>query len=205
MKTGKYIALNLVAMIVVAFLLLFVILEGLDIYTRHGEAVEVPDVKNLTLGDGVKRLDKEGLEGIVFDSTYVKNKPAGIILDLNPSAGQKVKKGRTIFITVNTNNIPMTTPPDVADNSSERQARALILATGFKLTDNELVIGERDWVYGLKYNGRELKLGDKVPTGATLTLMVGSGEKEEVIDSLNVDVIEFEETKKDATDNDSWF
>lgn len=205
LKTSKYIALNLVAMVVVAFVLLFVILEGLDIYTRHGEAVVVPDVKNLTLSEGVKRLGKDGLEGIVFDSTYVKDKPAGIILDLNPTAGHKVKKGRTIYITVNTSAIPMMTPPDVADNSSVRQARALILATGFRLTENELVPGERDWVYGLKYNGRELKPGDKVPTGATLTLIVGSGDREEAADSLDVEVVEFEETKQSTTDNDSWF
>ena len=124
---------------------------------------------------------------VVSDSIYVRDREGGIILDVNPPAGSKVKEGRTIYITINTNNIPLVSLPDVIDNSSARQARALMSATGFKLTENELRPGERDGVYGVKYNDRELLLGEKVPIGATLTLMVGSGEKELPEDSLELD------------------
>jgi len=44
-KTNKYFWLNIIAMIAVVLLILFVALKGLDVYTRHGEAVIVPDVK----------------------------------------------------------------------------------------------------------------------------------------------------------------
>ena len=106
----------------------------------------------------------------VSDSSYVKNKPAGSILDVTPSVGQKVKEGRIIYLTINTLNIPLRPVPDVADNSSMRQAQAKILAAGFKLSENEMIPGEKDWVYGVKYMGRQLEMGDKVPVGATLTL-----------------------------------
>ena len=207
MKTGKYILLNLVLMVAVAAGLVYGVLAWLDSYTRHGEAVTVPNIENMTLAQGVRELQKIGLEGVVSDSIYIKDKTPGIILDMNPDAGSRVKERRSVYITVNTNNIPLVVLPDVIDNSSARQARALFLASGFKLTENELVPGERDWVYGVKYNERELELNDRVPIGATLTLVVGSGEREMVVDSLASDSLDFVEAipHKSSVDNDSWF
>ncbi|MSH98959.1 PASTA domain-containing protein, partial [Escherichia coli] len=166
-KTNKYFWLNLIAMMAVVILLLFGVLKWLDVYTRHGEAVVVPDVKGMTVGEAEMLLRNHGLVCVVSDSNYVKNKPAGSILELNPSAGQKVKEGRTIYLTINTLDVPLRLVPDVADNSSVRQAQAKILAAGFKLSENELISGEKDWVYGVKYKGRQLNMGDKVPVGAT--------------------------------------
>ena len=116
-----------------------------------------------------------GLVCIVSDSSYVKTLPAGCILEYNPAAGQKVKEGRTIYLTINTIEVPLHIVPDVADNSSLRQAEARILASGFKLAEIQYIPGEKDWVYGVKYKGRQLSIGEKVPTGAVLTLMVGDG------------------------------
>jgi beta-lactam-binding protein with PASTA domain len=115
------------------------------------------------------------LDGVVTDSIYVEEKPAGIILEHLPMAGQKVKKARKIYLTINTRNVPLVPVPDVADNSSVRQAKAQILGAGFKLGAVELVSGAQDWVYGVKYRGKVLGEQEKVPIGATLTLMVGNG------------------------------
>lgn len=210
-KTNKYFWLNMVAMILVVILLLFGVMKGLDIYTRHGDAVVVPDLKGMTVDEATKMLRNRGLECIVSDSSYVKNKSEGIILDLNPGAGQKVKEGRIVYLTINTLNAPMRSVPDVADNSSVRQAQAIILGAGFKLNDIQLVSGEKDWVYGIKYQGRQLRAGDKVPLGASLTLMVGNGTS----NSLEADSIEVStegETEEPVTksesspsQDDSWF
>ncbi len=162
-------------MICVAIVMVFITLKWLDIYTHHGEAIVVPNIKGLNAIEAKTTLKKANLKMIVSDSSYVKNAPAGTVLDINPAAGQRVKKGRTIYITLNTNKVPLFTVPDVADNSSRRQARARILASGFKLTEDELIPGEKDWVYGVKYNGNLLNIGDKIPDGSTLTLLVGDG------------------------------
>ena len=103
-----------------------------------------------------------GLVCIVSDSSYVKTLPAGCILEYNPAAGQKVKEGRTIYLTINTIEVPLHIVPDVADNSSLRQAEARILASGFKLAEIQYIPGEKDWVYGVKYKGRQLSIGEKV-------------------------------------------
>ncbi len=203
-KTNKYFWLNLIAMMAVVILLLFGVLKWLDVYTRHGEAVVVPDVKGMTVGEAEMLLRNHGLVCVVSDSNYVKNKPAGSILELNPSAGQKVKEGRTIYLTINTLDVPLRLVPDVADNSSVRQAQAKILAAGFKLSENELISGEKDWVYGVKYKGRQLNMGDKVPVGATLTLVVGDGETQGQ-DSDSLEIVEDAAGTTDVSTDDSWF
>ena len=208
-RQNKYFWINIVAMIVVVALLLFGTLKGIDIYTHHGEAVVVPDVKGMTVGEAGKVFGNRGLVCIVSDSTYVKDKPAGCILDYNPAAGQKVKEGRIIYLTINAVNIPLQEVPDVADNSSLRQAEARILASGFKLNDIRYIAGEKDWVYGVEYRERMLAMGEKVPMGATLTLVVGNGEKEVLEgDSLAVDEgAEIQETvgSGESAVDESWF
>ncbi|MBX9188815.1 PASTA domain-containing protein [Bacteroides sp. K03] len=203
-KTNKYFWLNLIAMMAVVILLLFGVLKWLDVYTRHGEAVVVPDVKGMTVGEAEMLFRNHGLVCVVSDSSYVKNKPAGSILELNPSAGQKVKEGRTVYLTINTLDVPLRLVPDVADNSSVRQAQAKILAAGFKLSESELISGEKDWVYGVKYKGRQLNMGDKVPVGAILTLLVGDGETL-VQDSDSLEIVEDAAGTTDVSADDSWF
>lgn len=197
------------AMIVVVALLLFGTLKGIDIYTRHGEAVVVPDVKGMTVAEAGTVFGNRGLACVVSDSTYVKDKPAGCILDYNPAAGQKVKEGRIIYLTINAINIPLQAVPDVADNSSLRQAEARILASGFKLNDIEYMAGEKDWVYGVKYQGRMLAIDEKVPMGATLTLMVGNGDRE-VLESDSLSANNGTETQEPvgsegSVADESWF
>lgn len=97
--------------------------------------------------------------------------------------------------------------PDVADNSSLRQAEARILASGFKLAEIQYIPGEKDWVYGVKYKGRQLSIGEKVPTGAVLTLMVGDGGALKA-DSLGVDSVggTVESVlSEDSAADESWF
>ena len=136
--------------------------------------------------------------------------PAGCILDYNPAAGHKVKEGRIIYLTINSLNIPLQSVPDVADNSSLRQAEARLLAVGFKLAEIQYVPGEKDWVYGVKYKDRQLTTGEKVPVGAALTLMVGGGgELPQETDSLETestgtDTKPVTSSDKSATD-ESWF
>ena len=125
--------------------------------------------------EAAKMFQKQGLACMVSDTRYVKDKAAGVVLEMKPEAGEKVKEGRMVYLTVNTLDVPLRAIPDVADNSSFRQAQARLLSSGFKLNEVELVNGEKDWVYGVKYEGRELAAGDEVPVGASLTLIVGDG------------------------------
>ncbi|MDR0939106.1 MAG: PASTA domain-containing protein [Mediterranea sp.] len=206
-KANKRFWLNLVAMALVVVAALFGTMKGLDIYTRHGETVTVPDIKGMTVTQASQALLDNKLKAMVVDSSYIKSEPAGIILELKPGVGEKVKEGRTIYLTINTLNIPLKEVPDLADNSSLREAEMKVQAAGFKLDNVEFISGEKDWVYGVKYQGRLLAIGDKIPLGAGVTLMVGDGNYEapdsDAIDSLRTEQ-PGDETGTEGQD-DSWF
>lgn len=198
-KKNRFFWGNLLAMIAVACLLVFIVLKSLDSYTRHGQAIVVPDAKGKSVHEAEALFSEKGLYCVVSDSMYVKEKPAGSILEHTPPSGQKVKEGRPIYLTINTLSVPLKVVPDVADNSSLRQAQARVLAAGFKLAKNELTRGEKDWVYEVKYKGRAVEPGNKVPVGATLTLVVGDGSGEVfATDSITND-------STNSTADESWF
>lgn len=183
-RQNKFFWLNLLAMVIVVAGVIYGVLKGLDVYTRHGEAVVVPDVKGMRVGEAERIFRNRGLSCVVADSTYVKNLTAGCILEYSPSAGQKVKEGRIVYLTINTLAVPRCAVPDVADNSSLRQAEARLLAAGFRLVEIEQIAGEKDWVYGVKYKGRMLEQDEQVPVGASLVIVVGNGEEELLPDSV---------------------
>ncbi len=201
LRTNKLFWLSIVAMIAISVMLFFIVFKGLDVYTRHGEAIEVPDVRGKTVKEATGIFKKNKLQCVVSDSIYISDRAAGSILDYNPPPGQKVKEGRTIYLTVNTMSVPLVVVPDVSDNSSYRQAQAMLIGAGFRMGPSENVTGELDWVYGVKYQGNILRAGDKAPMGATLTLMVGDGSttEEEYESPYNVDSL-----RNDVTE-ESWF
>ncbi len=188
MKKILVLLVNLVLMSAVLVLVVFLVFRGIDNYTRHGESISVPDVIGMSVPDAARVFEEHGLQCIVSDSTYVKDEVPGRILDYSPGRNKRVKEGRIIYLTINTQNIPEIPIPDVADNSSVRQARASMLAAGFKLTEDEYMRGQKDWVYAVKYKGKTLPTGGKAPKGASLTLVVGrpdEGELDFESDSLN--------------------
>ena len=204
-KGNRVFWLNLIAMAVVLAGAVYGTLVGLDIYTHHGESFVVPDVKNKQWAQAAILLRDKHMQGVIIDSTYVKGLPSGIVIDQTPAGGARVKEGRTVYLTVNTSRVPLVKIPDIIDNSSMRQAAAKLKSMGFRLTEPELISGEQDWVYGIKYIGRELQVGDEVPREALLTLCVGDTHVRDslAIDSLNLqlDAPEGEKAKVD----DSWF
>lgn len=206
-KQNRFFWLNVIAMIVVVIGVCWGTLLWLDHYTHHGEAYVVPNVKNKSLEEARLALHNQKLEGLVVDSSYVKGLPDGMVLDQNPAGGARVKEGRTIYLTVATSKVPLVKLPDLIDNSSLRQAEAKLKAMGFRLTEPEYVSGEQDWIYGIKYRGRSLMSGEKVPHEAMLTLCVGNTAIRDslAMDSTQVMISEGASESSEAEVDDSWF
>lgn len=167
--------LNLLGMAVVVAALCLGVKYGLDRYTHHGEEIPVPDVRGMGVGAARALIEGDGLRAVVADTGYNKRMPADCILLQNPVGGAKVKSGRIVYLTVNSESTPTLTLPDIADNSSVREAEARLKAMGFRLLPPEEITGEKDWVYAVKARGRRLSVGDRVPIDVPLTLVVGSG------------------------------
>ena len=177
---------NLLAMVLVIVALAFGVKYGLDVYTRHGEGIEVPKVEGMVYQNARALMEERGLYLVVTDSGYNKRLPANSILIQNPGPGMKVKQGHTIYVTVNSPSSPSFAIPDLVDNSSFREAEAKLTAIGFKLTPPQQVEGEKDWVYGILCRGRRVSTGDRISIDSPLTLLVGNGHygAEEEIDYI---------------------
>lgn len=194
---------TLVQMIIVFFLLIAITLYGLKLYTRHGKAVLVPDVKAMALPDALRILDREGFRYDIIDSLFVDEAVPGTIVEQTPTAGSKVKEGRIVYLSINAYSPRMITCPKVADMSM-RQALSTLESRG--LTDikvQEVPSEYPDLVLGLQYRGETLQAGDKIPAGSTVTLLVGNGMPETYADST------FEEnsqtTEETPLTDESWF
>ncbi|MDR0973370.1 MAG: PASTA domain-containing protein [Prevotellaceae bacterium] len=187
LRKNRFFWFNLIAMLVVVGVIIGVAFHWMDDYTRHGQALSVPNVKGMSLNEADQALREAGLSAVVADSTYVKTEPAGCVLEQNPRGAQHVKRGRMVYLTLNTRNVPMKIVPNVADNSSLRQAEAQLIAAGFRLTEPHLIPGELDWVYGVERDSTELEVGARVPEGTILTLVVGDGGRLMETDSLSID------------------
>ena len=190
--TMRTLLINLAAMVVVVVIAVWATFRWIDSYTEHGVAVVVPDITGLQEEDAVSELARHNLVGVESDHVYIKGIAPGEITAQRPAANAKVKRGRKVYLTVSSGNHPMIAVPDIADNSSLRQAESRLRAAGFKLAPNDTISGDLDWVYGVRYNGRELKGGELIPEGAELTLVIGGGDDEET-ETLN------------ATVEDGWF
>lgn len=172
---SRYLWGNIAGMVLVVVALVFGAKMGIDVYTRHGEAIPIPKVVKMQMTDAKRQLEALGLKVVVTDTGYVKNLPAGCVLEQNPEPGERVKTGHAVYLIINSAASPTITIPDVIDNSSLREAMAKLSAMGFRLETPKFVAGEKDWVYGIMANGREVVAGDKVPVDVPLVIMVGNG------------------------------
>ncbi len=195
---GKYLWGNISLMIVVVILLCVGLKFGLDIYTHHGEGIQVPNLKGMQYEEAYRLLEEKGLRIEVSDSGYNKILPADCILAQTPGTSDVVKSGHVIYVTVNSPHSPMITIPDVIDNSSVREATAKLTAIGFKLLEPQLVRGEKDWVYGIVSRGRKLFAGDRVPVDIPVMLQIGDGKFDE--GSADVDYTEPDYSGEDQKD-----
>ena len=174
-KPLRLLLINLAAMAAVVVAAVFITFKWIDNYTEHGVAIVVPDITGLQEQEAINKLTQYKLIGIADDHVYIKGVPYGEITAQRPAANAKVKHGRKVYLTVSSGNHPMIAIPDIADNSSLRQAESRLRAAGFKLAPNDTIAGDLEWVYGIRYDGRELQSGELVPEGAELTLVIGGG------------------------------
>lgn len=177
---------NLIAMVLVGIALCIGLWMWMTGYTMHGESVEVPEVKGMMLSDAEYELEKLELLAVVVDSAYVRQQPAGIVLEQTPGVGNRVKSGREIYLTINQKQTPTNTIPDIAGNCSRREAEARLRSLGFKIGPIEFVPGDPDWVIALKVNGREVYTGERVPCDAPVVIVVGNSDIGSTEDDFDV-------------------
>lgn len=178
---------NLLAMAATVVLVCLGVRFGLNIYTHHGESIAIPNVKRKSFKEAEETLSRLGLKAVVSDTGYVKTIPPDCVLEQTPAAGDKVKTGRIIYLTINASKSPTITLPDVIDNSSLREAVAKLTAMGFKVGKPQFIPGEKDWVYSILVRGKHVMTGDKISIDDTVIIQAGNGMRNssDVIDYVD--------------------
>ena len=157
-------------------ILVFLLLRWLNSTTNHGEFVEVPDFSKMTVTDMRKAIDEADLRYEVLDSAnYNPDYPRFSIIEQDPPAGNKVKENRKIYFTVNPSGYKKVTVPQVIQ-VTQRNAASMLRAVGLDV-QRVTYIDElgKDMVYYIKYKGKRIKEGDKLPKTSKIELVCGNG------------------------------
>ena len=174
---SKYGRRNIALIIGANVLLFLVVLFVLKIYTRHDEAILIPDLKGKSDAEARAILEDMGLEMVVTDSLFLPEAAPGTVRDQNPKAGSAVKGGRIIFISIFKKTPPMV-PINVKEGDHVQIAYLRLSNKGIKFqvkyAPNNSMIGV---VMKIEHNGRELKFGELLEHGQTVVLTVGEGIK----------------------------
>lgn len=181
---GNSIFKNLVAIIATGGLLIALALIFLHVYTRHGQNVVVPNLEGLQFEEANIILNAKGIHAEIVDSIYRADAVPGAIIDQTPKADNKVKEGRSIYITIYSKSPQEVAVPGLEDFST-RQAVALLNSLGFtRLTIEEVPSQYSGLVLAVEYRGKRLAPEEKIPAGSPLQLVVSSSA---LADSLNID------------------
>ncbi len=161
---------------IITLLLAFCILYfGLQMYTRHGEEVTVPDLADMSIKQVEQKLSSNNLKYKVTDSTFVVGRKPGIVLGQYPKANHKVKEGRKIFLTVNAVEAPRVKMPELIDKSlryAQMQLKNMGLIVGEITKKPDLA---KDAVLQQEFNGTAIEAGTEIFKGSTIDLIVGDG------------------------------
>jgi beta-lactam-binding protein with PASTA domain len=156
--------------------LVFFILLVLRIYTRHGQSFPVPDISGMTEEKFSEVLDDAHLKYKVIDSTYNPEIVPGAVVDQIPDAGHKVKRGRMMYLTINTKAPEQVAIPKLTD-ISYRHAVAQLESMG--LLPGKIIYEPSEYqnlVLKARLGGRDISEGEKVAKGTIIDLVLGSGE-----------------------------
>ncbi|MGI9545776.1 MAG: PASTA domain-containing protein [Flavobacteriaceae bacterium] len=168
--------INLGLAFLALILISFLALQWLKKSTNHGEFVQVPDLSKLSVTEMRDVIENSNLRYVVLDSAnYNPEFPRFSIIEQDPPAGNKVKQKRKIYVTVNPSGYKKVTIPNVIQ-VTQRNAASMLRAVGLDV-QRVTYIDElgRDMVYYIKYKGKTINPGDKLPKTSKIELVCGNG------------------------------
>lgn len=218
--SGKWIVVNILGAAVFFSAVILGANLLLKAVTRHNEEINVPDLSGMTVAEAEKYLAARGMRSEVTDSVYIKRMERGVVYRQNPEAGNHVKKGRRILLTINAVNPKKVTMPNLVGYSL-RQAKAELLSRGLNLGTLIYVddIATNNVLKQL-YGNREIKPGMPVESESRIDLVVGLNSMDNMTyvpyvtglkyinavsavqdNSLNIQDLIFDNTVRDYSDS----
>lgn len=166
---------NLLIVVAIFFGVLGLCSVAMNIFTRHGERLAVPNYLGVNVHEAASSAKAHELEIIISDSLYIPGYEGGIIVDQIPRGGAVVKRGRKVYVTINSFTQRMVRVPYVAGRSL-RQAKNMLDIVGLGI---EKLVYEPDlatnYVLAEVVNGVTMKSTSEIdiPVGSGVVLKVG--------------------------------
>jgi beta-lactam-binding protein with PASTA domain len=173
--------INLIIMGVIAILLVWGTVQIINNFTRHGQAIPVPDFSGLYLAELEENPDFNRFDFTVIDSVYDPSRERGTIITQDPMPEALVKEGRMVYLTVIAVNPRMVEMPELKDLSF-RSASSLLQTYDLKVgkLSYEPDIA-KNAVLKQIYQGQEIEPGRLIRAGSTVDLVLGLGDQQELL------------------------
>ena len=169
--------------------------------TNHGDEITVPNLSKMNEEQIEQKLDELDLDYQIIDTVdYNPNFPKLTVVQQEPTAGSKVKGGRTIYVKLNASTFKMVAVPDLIEKTY-RQAVPTLKAIGLQEGTIKYIpyIG-KDMVLEMWMNGKKIKPGIKVLKASKIDLVLGDGKV--VFDDTELDSIPQADIPKDTIPNE---
>ena len=184
----------------------YIALLFIDVFTSHGQQVQVPDVRNLPLEKAIDILEDAGLRWEISDSTtFYENYKPGTVIDQDPKAKSYIKKIRIIYLNVNAMHAPIIPLPKLVDLPG-RQGMATLRAMGYKHVEMDSIPSEMEGlILEVSVDGHKVAPGTPVSVNSKIKITVGDGSivdlnPEQIIDPALMDSIDeanYQDAQKD--------
>ena len=173
--TKQHFLVNLLIALLLVVLIVFLFFNSLTFITHHNEDVQVPSVTGKSMAEATQLLQSQGFEVEVVDSVYIDTAAKASVIRQAPEAASTVKKNRTIYLTVNRTVAPLVEMPDLRGfsfQSAQMYLQSLSLRLGDTTYRPDIA---RNSVLEQWYNNKPLQPGTKVNMGSSITLILGDG------------------------------
>ena len=173
--------INIAVMVVLTIAIIWGTMKAIEKFTRHGQAISVPDFTGLYFNELDENVDFIRFNFTVIDSIYDPTQEKGTIISQDPLPESLIKEGRMIYLTVVAINPKMVEMPELKDLSL-RSATSLLQTYDLRIGKLSYVPDiARNAVLEQKYRGEAIEPGSQVIAGSSIDLVLGLGEQQELI------------------------
>jgi beta-lactam-binding protein with PASTA domain len=166
-----------------AFLFFWVLIFFcLGLITGNGKTEKVPSVVGLDISTAEHNLTALGFVVVIQDSIYVDTLARTAVLRQSPDADEVVKKGRTVYLTINRVLAPQIEMPNLVGFSLQ-SAITYLKVLGLRVGSTTMQPDRnKNVILDQLVNGVRVAPGAKISSGTIIDLFVGDGTLSALVD-----------------------
>ncbi len=166
---------NVLAGIGAVLFLIILFFFSLGWITGNGKTEKVPNVVGLDVVAAQKNIKALGFDVVLQDSIYVDTLARNGVLRQTPEADEVVKKGRTIYLTINRVIAPQVEMPNLI-GFSLKSAQTYLKVLGLRMGSINLVTNRnKNVIVDQLVGANPIAPGIKISSGTMINFTVGDG------------------------------